>query len=144
HGVLNSANPMYSWLSLGGEAKDPAGGSLEAREILGMDLNADLAVLSACDTARGEFFPGEGLVGMSWAFLAAGTRTAVVSQWGVDSAGTTELMLAFHRNLRASPQARRTHSRASSLQQAVLQLMKTPQYRHPYYWAGFVMIGNGY
>ncbi len=144
HGVLNAANPMYSWLSLAGAEKDPAGATLEAREILGMNLNADLAVLSACDTARGQVLPGEGLVGMSWAFLAAGTGTAVVSQWAVDSAGTTALMLAFHRNLRGVLAERRARSRAGSLRQAVLELMKTPQYRHPYYWAGFVMIGNGY
>jgi CHAT domain-containing protein len=141
HGVLNSANPMYSWLALargtsGGEGE--TGEALEAREILGMNLHADLAVLSACETARGKVLPGEGLVGMSWAFLAAGTRNTVVSQWKVDSAGTTELMLAFHRNLKQGTES------ALSLQKAVLETMRNPEYRHPFYWAGFVMIGNGW
>ncbi len=94
-------------------------------------------MLSACDTGRGEVLAGEGLVGMSWAFLAAGTRTTVVSQWKVESASTTDLMLAFHRNLKEM-------GRARSLRQAMLATMRTPEHRHPYYWAGFVMIGNGY
>jgi CHAT domain-containing protein len=135
HGVLNPANPMYSWLAL---AQGTSGDALEAREILGMNLHADLAVLSACETARGKVLPGEGLVGMSWAFLAAGTRNTVVSQWKVDSAGTTELMLAFHRNLKQGTDS------ARSLQKAVLETMRNPEYRHPFYWAGFVMIGNGW
>jgi CHAT domain-containing protein/Tfp pilus assembly protein PilF len=135
HGVLNPANPMYSWLAL---AQGASGDALEAREILGMNLHADLAVLSACETARGKVLPGEGLVGMSWAFLAAGTRNTVVSQWKVDSAGTTDLMLAFHRNLKQGTDS------ARSLQKAVLETIRNPEYRHPFYWAGFVMIGNGW
>jgi CHAT domain-containing protein len=140
HGVLNASNPMYSWLSLASARKGAPDDAIEAREILGLNLNADLAVLSACETASGEVLAGEGLVGMSWAFLAAGTRTTVVSQWKVDSAGTTQLMLGFHRNLMQSRDA----GRARSLQKAVLDLMRTSDYRHPYYWAGFVMVGNGF
>lgn len=138
HGVVNTQNPLYSYLEL---ARKPGHGDniLEAREVLNMDLQADLAVLSACETARGAVAEGEGLIGMSWAFLLAGAPTTVVSQWKVDSASTTQLMLAFHRSLRAQPLAR---SRA--LQRAALRVMKTPEYRHPFYWAGFVMVGDGY
>uniref|UniRef100_Q025F1 Tetratricopeptide TPR_2 repeat protein n=1 Tax=Solibacter usitatus (strain Ellin6076) TaxID=234267 RepID=Q025F1_SOLUE len=138
HGVLNPANPMYSWLALAPGAKDASDDALEAREIVAMNLHADLAVLSACDTGRGLVMAGEGLVGMSWAFLAAGTRTTVVSQWKVESASTTDMMLAFHRNLKQEM------GRARSLQRAMVATMRTPERRHPYYWAGFVMIGNGY
>jgi CHAT domain-containing protein len=137
HGVLNAENPMYSWLALAPEGKDASADTLEAREIVPLNLHADLAVLSACETGRGKVLAGEGLVGMSWAFLAAGTRTTVVSQWKVESASTTDLMLAFHRNLKEM-------GRARSLREAMLATMRTPEHRHPYYWAGFVMIGNGY
>jgi CHAT domain-containing protein len=144
HGVLNPANPMYSWLALAPGAKDASDDALEAREIVAMNLHAELAVLSACDTGRGLVMAGEGLVGMSWAFLAAGTRTTVVSQWKVESASTTDLMLAFHRNLKPTLEAGREVGRARSLQKAMLATMRAPERRHPYYWAGFVMIGNGY
>jgi CHAT domain-containing protein len=138
HGILNPANPMYSWLALA-QGKDAGDGALEARDILGMNLRAEIAILSACNTARGGVLAGEGLVGMSWAFLAAGARSTVVSQWSVDSAGTTDLMLAFHKNLRAGGSGR-----ARALQKAMLAIKAMPQYNHPFYWAGFVMIGNGY
>jgi CHAT domain-containing protein len=144
HGVLNPANPMYSWLALAPGAKGASDDALEAREIVAMNLHAELAVLSACETGRGMVMAGEGLVGMSWAFLAAGTRTTVVSQWKVESASTTDLMLAFHRNLKPTLEVGKELGRARSLQKAMLATMRTPERRHPYYWAGFVMIGNGY
>lgn len=81
HGVLDNRNPLYSYLFLSkanGVAKDD--GLLEAREIMSMNLNADLAVLSACETARGRIGAGEGVIGMSWAFFVAGVRTTIVSQ----------------------------------------------------------------
>ncbi|HWC98290.1 MAG TPA: CHAT domain-containing tetratricopeptide repeat protein [Candidatus Sulfopaludibacter sp.] len=142
HGILNPGNPMYSWLEVA-PGKEAGDGALEARDILAMNLHADVAVLSACDTARGGVLAGEGLVGMSWAFLAAGAHATVVSQWSVDSAGTTDLMLAFHRNLKAASGAK-PFGRAQALQKAMLALKAMPQYSHPFYWASFVLIGNGY
>ena len=137
HGVLESNNPLSSYLVMNGEEV------LTAREILQMNLEAEVTVLSACETARGKFRFGEGLIGMSWAFLLAGAPTTVVSQWKVDAASTRQLMVAFHRNLKVkSGQA--LSGRAEALRQAELELLSSPQYRHPFYWAGFVMIGNGY
>ncbi len=71
-----------------------------------MNLNADLAVLSACETANGRIAPGEGVMGMSWAFFVAGTRSMLVSQWKVNSASTSRLMVNFYHSLEAS----RSHS----------------------------------
>ncbi len=137
HGVLESNNPLSSYLILQGDD------TLTAREILSMNLSADLAVLSACETARGKFRFGEGMIGMSWAFLVAGSPTTVVSQWKVDSESTASLMVAFHRALNVKA-GQPLSGRAEALRQAQLQLLATPQYRHPFYWAGFVMIGDGY
>lgn len=137
HGILNSNSPLSSYLVMNGD------NVITAREILKMNLQADLTVLSACETARGKFRFGEGLIGMSWAFLVAGTPTTVVSQWKVDSASTSELMLAFHRNLKVKSGSPLS-GRAQALREAELQLLASPQYKHPFYWAGFVMIGNGY
>jgi CHAT domain-containing protein len=141
HGILDDASPMYSRLVLARAQNDPSDdGLLEAREIMQLDLHADLVVLSACQTARGRFGAGEGMVGMSWAFFVAGVPTMVASQWKVDSASTAKLMIDFHKALKQS--AITPDSKARALQQAALTVMNDPRYRHPYFWAGFVLIGN--
>jgi CHAT domain-containing protein/predicted negative regulator of RcsB-dependent stress response len=172
HGILDNDNPLYSHLLLAGNRTTDSG-FLEAREIMQLDLHADVAVLSACDTARGRVRAGEGLIGMTWALFIAGTPTTVVSQWKVDSASTASVMIAFHRilkfelsqrEIRASrkeplrhlvafsrqansqsseSEADRRVNKADALRQAALKLMSDPQYRHPFYWAGFVVMGDG-
>jgi CHAT domain-containing protein/tetratricopeptide (TPR) repeat protein len=136
HGLLDSASPMHSRLVLapGGDKED---GLLEAWELLNLDLRADLVVLSACETGRGRVTAGEGVIGLSWALFVAGSPTAVVSQWKVDSASTSDLMLEFHRGLRRDPPA----SRAAALRSAALRLLRT-RYAHPFYWAGFIVVGD--
>lgn len=141
HGLLDNRNPMFSFLTLAQTAGDPnEDGLLEAREIINMDLHANLAVLSACQTARGWVGAGEGVIGMSWALFVAGVPTTVASQWKVDSASTTNLMIDFHRRLTTRP----ANAKAEALRQASLGLLRTDRYRHPFYWAGFVMIGDGW
>ncbi|HEX8746466.1 MAG TPA: CHAT domain-containing tetratricopeptide repeat protein [Pyrinomonadaceae bacterium] len=143
HGVLNNASPMYSYLALadGGVGED---GLLEAWELMQLDLKADLAVLSACETARGRVGTGEGIIGVSWAMFIAGVPSVVVSQWKVEAAGTRDLMVNFHRSVIAEPvAAKSTPSRAEALREASLKLMKNPVTSHPFYWAGFVLVGDG-
>ena len=142
HAIFNSANPMYSYLVFSG--KTDSDKVLEARDVLKMNLHSDLVVLSACETGRGRVSMGEGLVGMTWAFLLAGARTTVVSQWKADSASTTQLMIAMHGFLAPALADGPMYGRARSLQKAALAVMRTPEYSHPFYWAGFVMVGNGY
>jgi CHAT domain-containing protein/TolA-binding protein len=141
HGLLDDSNPLYSRLLLASSSADDDG-LLEAREIMKLNLNADLAVLSACQTARGTIGPGEGLIGMSWAFFIAGASTTVVSQWKVDSASTASLMVDFHRYLQSADKQRPV-TKAEALRQAALRLMADPKYRHPFFWSGFVVVGNG-
>ena len=146
HGVLNNANPMYSNIVLAQAAADSKeDGLLEGWEIMDLDLKADLVVLSACDTARGRIGSGEGVIGLTWAFFVAGTPTTVVSQWRVDSASTTDLMVSFHRNLKsASGGAGYAMTKAEALRQAELKLLRTKGYQHPFFWAGFVVMGDGF
>ncbi len=107
HGTLNNASPMYSHLVLA-QGDNDEDGLLEAWELMQLDLKADLAVLSACETARGRFGAGEGMIGLTWALFVAGVPATVVSQWKVESASTRDLMLGFHRQLRASgPEGKR-------------------------------------
>jgi CHAT domain-containing protein len=112
-------------------------GLLEAWEILDLKLDADLVVLSACQTAQGGIGDGEGLIGLTWAFLAAGSRSVVASQWPVDSAASRAFMVRFHQRLL------RGESKSEALQGAARDLAAQPFYRHPFYWAGFILVGDG-
>jgi CHAT domain-containing protein len=136
HAVLNNASPLYSYLLL---ANDPGtsseDGLLEARELLTMKLQAELAVLSACETARGRVGAGEGVIGLSWALLVSGVPSTVLSQWKVASDSTSLFMTAFHENRKKSM------SDAEALRAAALTLRKNPAYQHPFYWAPFTVIG---
>ncbi len=138
HGLFDDRDPMYSHLILAGSGTDPnqsRTAQLDASEIADMHLNAALVVLSACETADGQYRDGEGLVGLSWAFLAAGSQAAIASQWRVGTASTTDLMIAFHRSLQQKL------STSEALRRAELSIARTPGYDHPFYWAGFVLLG---
>jgi CHAT domain-containing protein/Tfp pilus assembly protein PilF len=139
HGILNNASPMYSHLALAQGDKNEDG-LLEAWEVMQMDLKADLVVLSACETARGRFGAGEGMIGLSWAMFIAGAPATVVSQWKVESASTRDLMIGFHRQALT---AKSGTTKTEALRQAALKLMKNPATSHPFYWAGFALVGDG-
>lgn len=89
---------------------------------MSLKLNADLVSLSACDTARGRIGAGEGLIGLSWAFFAAGCRSTLVSQWKVNSAGAADWMESFYRNLKQTS-ARNKVMKANGLRLAILAMM---------------------
>ncbi|HWS90105.1 MAG TPA: CHAT domain-containing protein [Pyrinomonadaceae bacterium] len=144
HAQLDDRNPMYSRIVLsraadGGPGED---GLLEAWEITKLNLTAEMVVLSACQTARGRVGAGEGTIGMSWALFVAGSPAAVVSQWKVGSAVTADLMVEFHRNLlRERPRRAAAFTKAEALREAALKILRGP-HSHPFYWAGFVLIGD--
>jgi CHAT domain-containing protein/Tfp pilus assembly protein PilF len=138
HGRLSDKNPMYSHLVMAqpeGAAADD--GLLEAWEIMRLDLKADLVVFSACETGRGRIGRGEGVIGLAWASFVAGAPTTVVSAWKVDDRSTADLMLEFHRNLRLRK------GKAAALRLASLKLLRTKDYKHPFYWAAFLVVGDG-
>lgn len=161
HGILDDDDPMYSHILLSQKEAPPGAsgaptatraasqpgnddGLLEAWEIMDLELNASLVVLSACETGRGRVGDGEGIIGLTWALFMAGSPTSVVSQWKVDERSTTELMLNFHRNSKAQASAAKdSPGTADSLRQAALALVKEGNYQHPFYWAGFVVVGDG-
>jgi CHAT domain-containing protein/Tfp pilus assembly protein PilF len=142
HGMFDNRHPLYSFLLLA-KAKDATSydGLLEAREIMNLKLNADLVVLSACETARGRIGAGEGVMGLSWAFFAADCRSTLVTQWKVSSFATSEWMNNFYQNLSIKAEQTR-FAKANALRLATLRMMKGRQYRHPFYWAGFILIGS--
>jgi CHAT domain-containing protein len=138
HGILDTKRPLYSHILL---APDASGedGILEAWEIMQMNLQADIVTLSACETARGKISNGEGMIGLSWVFFVSGVPTTVVSQWKVESASTTDLMVEFHRQIRKED---KDNSYSNDLRQAMLSEMKKTNRRHPFYWSGFIAIGK--
>ncbi|MEH2368686.1 CHAT domain-containing protein [Nostoc sp.] len=109
-------------------------GLLTANEILGMKLNAELVILSACDTARGKI-TSDGVDGLSRSFMIAGVPSLIVSQWSVSDSPTAELMIEFYRNLQNGKL-----DKAQSLRQAMLTVMR--QNPNPRDWAGFILIGE--
>ncbi|MET0626217.1 MAG: CHAT domain-containing protein [Pyrinomonadaceae bacterium] len=139
HGLLNEAAPMYSAVALaGGGGED---GALHARELMGMNLSAELAVLSACDTALGQEASGEGVLGLTWSLFVAGVPASVVSQWKVADDSTSELMVEFYRQLKSAT-PRGGVSKAEALRRAQLKLLADGKHSHPYYWAPFVLMGE--
>lgn len=135
HGKADEESPLYSYLVLTEDEKND--GKLHAQEIVDLDIRADLVVLSACETARGEQVRGEGIVGLTWALFAAGAPATVVSQWQVSDQGTAELMQFFHEELKPGV------SFAQALREAQKRLRKKPERSHPYYWAPFIVVGAG-
>jgi CHAT domain-containing protein/tetratricopeptide (TPR) repeat protein len=134
HGEYNLHNPLYSALALAPDGDND--GRLEVHEIYGLDLtSADLVVLSACQTQLGELSAGDELVGLTRAFFFAGTPTVVASLWNVDDEATGLLMERFYTYLGQGM------SKAAALRQAQLEVME--DYPDPYYWAGFVLSGDG-
>ena len=116
-------------------------GLLESSEIASIRLNADLVVLSACNTAAsgGRFSGGEALSGLAEAFFYAGARNLLVTHWQVPSAATAELMAGLFTSLRASNGG----SVGDALQVAQNNLILNEKTAHPFFWAAFVVIGDG-
>jgi CHAT domain-containing protein len=142
HGVLDNRDPFNSYLLLTKTDGDwENDGLLQAREIIEMHLDADLAVLSACETGNGRISPGEGVIGMSWAFLIAGARSVVVSQWRVNSGSTARLMEKFYQAMSRKSNLNGIN-KSQALREASLRLQKDRRYRHPFYWAGFVLVSS--
>jgi len=120
------------------QAGDADDGMLQAREILRLKLNADVVTLSACQPGLGKLLAGEGAMGLSRAFFYAGAQSLVVSLWNVNDAATAELMKAIYTHLKAGG------ARDEALRRAKLSLAKGPNraWRHPYYRAPFVFLGD--
>jgi CHAT domain-containing protein len=134
HGLVDESAPMFSsiLLAAAGEEED---GLLEVREIVELNLDTELTVLSACDSGRSSGISGRGVMGLSWAFLAAGCPTTAVSLWSAQSAAASTMMIDFHRQLAKGL------SRPAALRAAQLRLRRDPRYRHMFYWASFVIVG---
>ncbi len=144
HGLYNPDAPQSSGVLLAVPEKMPAlgrfdnDGTLQAWEVWSLKLNADLVVLSACETGRGKKVTGEGLIGLTRAWQYAGARTIVSSLWKVSDSGTAALMTAFHKRLRAGDE------KDSALMHAMKLVAGsgTGDWSDPHHWAAFVLVGD--
>lgn len=137
HGLIDEEMPDRSGLAL--TAVPPTSdGILQMREIYNLHLNASLVTLSACQTALGQAVTGEGMIGLSRAFFYAGANAVVASLWNVNDASTEQLMRPFYGALASG------NAIDDSLRAAKVSLLEQGgRLSHPYYWAAFIVTGNG-
>lgn len=100
-------------------------------------VTADLVVLSGCSTAGGRQFGGEGVLGLSYALLASGTRQVVSTQWAVADAASAVVMKAFYEEL-----IRNQRHSAFALQHAQILMLQSSRWQHPRHWAAYSLIGH--
>jgi CHAT domain-containing protein len=138
HTLLNADHQEFSGVVFSMFKPDgtPQNGLLRLPEIYGLRMPVDLVVLSGCRTSEGTVIPGEGLVGLSRAFLVAGARGVIGSLWSVEDQHTSQFMRLFYNNLLSLEM-----STAEALRQAQLWISRTPGSRSPYYWSGFAFQG---
>jgi CHAT domain-containing protein len=135
HGEFNSGTPLLSCLRLSaGNGED---GRLETREIFGLNLDAYLVTLSACNTAIGKLTKGDDVVGLTRAFIFAGTPSILGTIWSVNDESTSIFMYHFYDNLK-------NMDKLKSLQKAQIAMIRSEKYNNPFHWAGFQLIGDYY
>lgn len=139
HGLLDTVHPEASGLVLSlydqnGKTRD---GFLTLNQIYNLDLNSDLVVLSACQTALGKEVRGEGLIGLTRGFMYAGAKRVVASLWKVDDAATAEFMRRFYQNL-----LQKKLSSVAALKQTKMEMRQIPRFKSAYFWAGFTLQGD--
>jgi CHAT domain-containing protein/tetratricopeptide (TPR) repeat protein len=140
HGLINSLHPelsgiVLSLFDLDGHEQD---GFLSTLDVFNMRLPADLVVLSACRTGLGKEIRGEGLVGLTRAFMYAGAKRVVASLWKVDDAATADLMTRFYAEMLGP----RHLTPAAALRRAQISVKRQKRWEHPSYWAAFTLLGE--
>jgi CHAT domain-containing protein len=136
HAAADPQYPDRASLILGVTPKTPDDGLLQVREIMGLSLNADLVTLSACETSVGADRKEAGVVNLEQAFLIAGARAVLASLWNVEDNSTTALMKAFYQHLTDG------EDKALALTHAKRDILERYGDASPYYWAGFVIVGE--
>jgi CHAT domain-containing protein/tetratricopeptide (TPR) repeat protein len=139
HGLINSQHPELSGivLSLVDKQGRDQDGFLRLYEIYNLKLNADLVVLSACQTALGKEIKGEGLIGLTRGFMYAGAARVVASLWRIDDRATAELMKRFY-----TAMLQEKMRPAAALRAAQVSMWKDPRWAKPHYWAAFTIQGE--
>jgi CHAT domain-containing protein len=136
HSLVNDEKPMFSRLVFTQKSENESA-DITANELYSMELNAEIAVLSACETGLGKLQRGEGMMSLSRAFMYAGVPSTVISLWKVPDQSASILMTKFYEFLKAG------NKKDEALQLAKLEFIKEhPEMSHPFFWAGFIVNGK--
>ncbi len=145
HGMVNEEKPELSCILLAQDTTSTEDNILFSGEIYNLELNADLTVLSACETGLGKIAEGEGVIGLTRALLYAGSKNIIVSLWQVSDESTNQLMVDFYSNFlnEKTPTLKGAGGMfAKHLSKSKLKLIKEGKYAHPFFWSPFVLIGK--
>jgi CHAT domain-containing protein len=139
HGLINNEHPDLSGivLSLVDRQGRPQNGFLRLYDIYNLKLDADLVVLSACQTALGKQIKGEGLVGLTRGFMYAGAPRVVASYWRIDDRATADMMRRFYQSM-----LKDGLRPAAALRAAQVSMLRDPRWQAPHYWAAFTLQGE--
>ncbi|MCF8370159.1 MAG: CHAT domain-containing protein [Bacteroidales bacterium] len=140
HALLDVEDPLESKLIFAQNKDMVEDNFLNCHEIYGLNLNANLAVLSACQTAAGQIEKGEGVMSLTRAFMYAGVPSIVSTLWLADDASTKDIMLGFFDGLASKL------PKDEALRQSKLKYLKNadPVFAHPFYWANFILVGDNH
>jgi tetratricopeptide (TPR) repeat protein len=139
HGIIDADRPLFSALALTSDEEND--GNLTVLDVLRLEISADLAVLSGCETGRGKIVRGEGILGLTRAFMAAGVPAVLVSLWPVDDDATQAFMQAFYGAWNPAGGAEGAEA-ATALRIAQDHVRTQPRWAHPQYWAGWTLWGR--
>ncbi|MEK6280464.1 MAG: tetratricopeptide repeat protein [Acidobacteriota bacterium] len=158
--VLDDAIPLYSFTALsalgGQQATQDNNGLLQTWEVMNLNSQSRLVVLSGAEMQGGRVGPGDAVAGLTWAWFVAGTRTFALTRWPVQSPALATFMTDFHAGVKAAGSGARSGSpggsrarfntsvsTAESMRQSMLTLRRSKEYQHPYYWSAFMLLGDG-
>ncbi|MBK8565991.1 MAG: CHAT domain-containing protein [Saprospiraceae bacterium] len=138
HGIADARVGDYSYLAFAEQKDSIENEFLYVRDLYNTQLNADLVVLSACETAQGELQRGEGIISLARAFAYAGAKSIVTTLWTVDDSASKDLTKEFYLQLKKGK------TKDAALQAAKLKLVngKDAKRQHPFFWAGFIGVGD--
>jgi CHAT domain-containing protein len=139
HGLLDAQRPQFTGVVLSLVGNQTNDGFLRTDEIFNLRMNPALVMLSACETGLGKEKRGEGVIGLTRAFMYAGAPTVGVSLWSVADKSTAELMTDFYKRYLASTASA---SASASMRDAQLSMISAKKYSAPFYWAPFVLVGE--
>lgn len=139
HGLLNAERPQFTGVVLSLVGNKSEDGFLRTDEVFNLKLGSPLVMLSACETGLGKEKRGEGVMGLTRAFLYAGAPTVGVSLWSVADKSTADLMSDFYKRLLTGGTST---SPAAAMREAQLAMISGKKYSAPFYWAPFVLVGD--
>lgn len=138
HGLLNAERPQFTGVVLSLVGNKSGDGFVRTDEIFNLNLGSPIVMLSACETGLGKEKRGEGVIGLTRAFMYAGAPTVGVSLWSVADKSTADLMTDFYKRLLSAPNA----SPTTSMRAAQISMIDGKKYAAPFYWAPFVLVGE--